>query len=358
MSFFNSIWSYSQPAKQSASADPETDVEKRQDGNASQETDGRSEQPSYTAAYDYGKKFGGLLYNFASNASHQVMTHADKLVEGTVLQDFSQERDKFEQDQKSMAKNKGESSLPWSGFEEEDEMKRQILALSADERNFLRDPPQGIDFNFDLDQNCHTAMALLEADKNLQNMRYDLVPKKMKEEVFWRNYFYRVTLITQSAHLKSFAAEDTTVAAGDSSLMQSSNQSASSDHASQNASRAKPHRISSTEQEYEAEGGTGGEDFVSDAFNAESEQMELMREEIKSLEQAKDSSETLSSRQSNSNLNLEDAGLDEIERELEDLDGEFEVVPQNDGSNGGSIGDGSGWENEIEQLLESDSQTT
>ena len=65
------------------------------------------DQLPYTAAYDYGKKFGGLLYNLASNASQQVMTHADKFVEGTVLHDFSQERDKFEEDQKSVAKNKG-----------------------------------------------------------------------------------------------------------------------------------------------------------------------------------------------------------------------------------------------------------
>ena len=333
MSFLGSIWSYSQPAKSS------TDTLTAADAETSDQTDSDAAS-NYNAAYDYGKKFGGLLYNFASNASQQVMTHADKFVEGTVLQDFSQERDKFEEDQKStpLYGEKGENTLPWCGFEEGDEIKRQILALSADERNFLRDPPQGIDFNFDLNQNCQTAMALLDADKNLQNMRYALVPKKMKENVFWRNYFYRVTLITQSAHLKSFAAEDAQQS-GDSAL-QSSNQT-------RDVTSEKNIRIPSTEPDDEPQ--EAGDDFVSDAFNADGEQIEQMREEIKSLEEAKGSG-------SGGNL-LEEEGLDEIERELQDLDGEFEVVPQNDGSNGGSGGDGPSWENEIEQLLEGDSHS-
>lgn len=36
----------------------------------------------------------------------------------------------------------------------------------------------------------------------LNACRYELVPKKVKEEEFWRNYFYRVSLIKQSFELK------------------------------------------------------------------------------------------------------------------------------------------------------------
>ena len=43
--------------------------------------------------------------------------------------------------------------------------------------------------------------------------RYNLVPKKLKEDVFWRNYFYRVTLITQSAHLKCMGDQGNKAAA-------------------------------------------------------------------------------------------------------------------------------------------------
>ena len=33
-------------------------------------------------------------------------------------------------------------------------------------------------------------------------MRYELVPKVVKEDEFWKNYFYRVNLIKQSFDLK------------------------------------------------------------------------------------------------------------------------------------------------------------
>ena len=34
-------------------------------------------------------------------------------------------------------------------------------------------------------------------------LRYELVPKKVKEDEFWRNYFYRVGLIKQSFELSN-----------------------------------------------------------------------------------------------------------------------------------------------------------
>ena len=36
------------------------------------------------------------------------------------------------------------------------------------------------------------------------------MPKKVKEEEFWRNYFYRVSLIKQSFELKDMEEEKTT----------------------------------------------------------------------------------------------------------------------------------------------------
>ena len=39
--------------------------------------------------------------------------------------------------------------------------------------------------------------------------RYELVPKQVKEEEFWRNYFYRVNLIKQSFDLKDLESSQT-----------------------------------------------------------------------------------------------------------------------------------------------------
>lgn len=113
---------------------------------------------------------------------------------------------------------------------------------SQDKRNFLRDPPAGVQFYFDMEQMYPLAAVMLEEDQLLNRMRFDLVPKQwvvfvgckgfvclflqmnemgtnhllqmcgnvldsVKEEVFWRNYFYRVSLIKQSAQLTALAAQ-------------------------------------------------------------------------------------------------------------------------------------------------------
>jgi hypothetical protein len=38
---------------------------------------------------------------------------------------------------------------PWSGYQNPEDLREKILALSADSRNFLRAPPGGV--NFDLE---------------------------------------------------------------------------------------------------------------------------------------------------------------------------------------------------------------
>ncbi|KAI9338950.1 hypothetical protein DFJ73DRAFT_847250 [Zopfochytrium polystomum] len=94
--------------------------------------------------------------------------------------------------------------MPWSALPESHgaALKEQILALSSDKRNFVVDPPEGTDFVFNMDTSLNLAMALLKADPNLEKTRFNLVPKVVKEPVFWRNYFYRVSLLSQSAALE------------------------------------------------------------------------------------------------------------------------------------------------------------
>ena len=51
-------------------------------------------------------------------------------------------------------------------------MKNQILALSTDERNFLRDPPAGVPFHYENDSMFPVALATLQEDTNLSKMRF------------------------------------------------------------------------------------------------------------------------------------------------------------------------------------------
>lgn len=48
-----------------------------------------------------------------------------------------------------------------------------------DKRNFLRDPPAGVQFHFDMEQMYPLAAVMLEEDQLLNRMRFDLVPKQL-----------------------------------------------------------------------------------------------------------------------------------------------------------------------------------
>jgi len=112
----------------------------------------------------------------------------------------------FNQQQQNFIKEKGEKevpSAPWSGYQNENELKEKILALSLDQRNFLRAPPSGVEFDMENTAVAMHALVLLKEDERLEKVRYALVPKQIKEEDFWKNYFYRVGLIKQSFELST-----------------------------------------------------------------------------------------------------------------------------------------------------------
>ncbi|GAB5588758.1 Synapse-associated protein 1 [Umbelopsis nana] len=117
-------------------------------------------------------------------------------------QNFESEREQFVQSKSNAEKTARKGSehvAAWVGFGEyEDILKTKILNLSMDRRNFLVDPPEGATYQFDLGIYGPVAAATLKADPNLAKMRFELVPKIIKEPAFWHNYFYRVMLVKQS----------------------------------------------------------------------------------------------------------------------------------------------------------------
>lgn len=143
------------------------------------------------------KNFGNFLFSMANKAGQTVSQTAKQVkqaVENTnLLTDMTKEQQEF-------IKQHGNSiqaaELPWTGYADEAkaiEIREQILSLSQDKRNFVRNPPNDADFQFDPQQCYPIALSLLKEDPNLCNVRCELVPKFVSEESFWCNYFYRVS---------------------------------------------------------------------------------------------------------------------------------------------------------------------
>jgi len=163
---------------------------------------------------DWGASFSSAFNKVGKMTSDYSKVIQDTVYKAPLLSEFNQEQQDFIRNKG----NKEQESAPWSGYQNKEELKEKILALSEDRRNFLRAPPQGVDFDFEYSAVAAHAVVLLQEDERLRKMRYELVPKKVKEDDFWRNYFYRVGLAKQSFELSSSLSTTHTSAPPSSSL--------------------------------------------------------------------------------------------------------------------------------------------
>ncbi|XP_013173551.1 PREDICTED: synapse-associated protein of 47 kDa-like isoform X4 [Papilio xuthus] len=153
-----------------------------------------------TKAVAGAKSLGNFLYSAVNKAGAKVSEAGAKIKktveENSILGEFNREQDAFIKGQEG--RGSGAAVPPWVGAPNEAALKEECLSLSTDRRNFVRAPPAGVDFDFDYDKMYPVAVALMAEDPNLEKMRFDLVPKVITEENFWRNYFYRLSLICQA----------------------------------------------------------------------------------------------------------------------------------------------------------------
>lgn len=96
--------------------------------------------------------------------------------------------------------------VPWKVYDESksdvaEELQTRVLNLSEVEDTFLVSAPDDTVFEFNFHNLLPFAHAALAEDKNLSQQRYVLVPKRVEEDAFWRNYFYRVQLVRNQLEL-------------------------------------------------------------------------------------------------------------------------------------------------------------
>lgn len=165
-------------------------------------------------AINVAKQWGSYLYTVGKSASQVAAKSIKEQTQSRsttvtnmvpIMDDFSREQEQFVQQKRDRRQRREAKVPPWIGYPGEESLREQILALSLDSRNFLRNPPAGADFQFDPDTFYPMAVATLAEDPNLVSMRFQLVPKKVVEDRFWHNYFYRVSLIKQSMQLTASA---------------------------------------------------------------------------------------------------------------------------------------------------------
>jgi len=104
----------------------------------------------------------------------------------------------------SLERSISEAKPPWTVQSKEkkdasleEDLKRRILKLTKDQTNFIAKAPDSSVFSFDMKAATPYATKAIELDVDLRKLRFKLVPQKVPENEFWRNYFYRVSLIRE-----------------------------------------------------------------------------------------------------------------------------------------------------------------
>ena len=101
-----------------------------------------------------------------------------------------------------------DDALPWETASEPKTIlvpvtRERILALSASDAVFRTPPPRlGPAFTFDFESHVGTILRLLKEDTALAALHSKLAPK-VREEDFWRNYFYRAARVREDVGMSS-----------------------------------------------------------------------------------------------------------------------------------------------------------
>ncbi|KAK2498324.1 hypothetical protein MC885_021776 [Smutsia gigantea] len=150
--------------------------------------DGEPQQAGDQELLRQAKGLGTYLFNFATAATKKITESVaetaqtikksveegkiDDITDKTIIGDFQKEQKKFVEEQHT---KKSERAVPpWVDTNEEETIQQQILALSAGKRNFLCDPPAGVQFNFDFGQMYPVALDMLQENELLSRMRFAL----------------------------------------------------------------------------------------------------------------------------------------------------------------------------------------
>ncbi|XP_023724944.1 synapse-associated protein 1 isoform X2 [Cryptotermes secundus] len=297
-----------------AASDPGTPAEDKESGQAF--GGGVS-----TKALQGAKSIGNFLFSAVNKAGKTVSEASAKIKktveENSLLGEFNKEQEAFIREKQG--KTSDAAVPPWVGCPNEESLKEEFLTLSTDRRNFVRSPPAGVDFQFDYEISYPVAMATLAEDPNLEKMRFELVPKVINEETFWRNYFYRVSLIRQANELSSMAQEG-------------GRESDPTSHANSTdvEPAVKPHLDDVLVPESTSTDSPTHE-FVSDTFRASSSDLEEVREGMKKL-----------------GMDPAKRNEEEWEKELEAELQDYEVVAD------GNTHQDSNWESQIEEMLDAE----
>ncbi|KAI3416965.1 hypothetical protein GPALN_002325 [Globodera pallida] len=161
--------------------------------------------PSHIA----NKVFGMAMK--ASSKLQEKATNISAIVnERTIIGNIEKERQKFMEE--LCIENKCVDDFGLNELLANAVAQRHIISISSSPRNFTEESPLTVDLGSNITLVKTHAEALFKLDPRLAVLRFELVPKQVSEEKFWRNYAYRLSLVRKFVnenHAQCCATETT-----------------------------------------------------------------------------------------------------------------------------------------------------
>lgn len=133
-----------------------------------------------------------VLLESAGNATSIIQTQIDEILSEAPSSDVPSKEASVSADRFCLWNVADEAKTILVG-----ELKDRIEAISKSESNFVCLVPDDEAFPFDMTKAIPYAEDILKRDESLAQMRFLLVPRKIKEDEFWKIYFYQVFLIRE-----------------------------------------------------------------------------------------------------------------------------------------------------------------
>ena len=248
----NNLVQKSLPQRPSTPTESENVAEK-DSASSEEQKEGTEANKDLTSTYRWIPRenstwlFLGILTDLSSTVmkSAQQLKHA--VEEKSLLGNFTKEHEKFLTEKRTLQRREEAAVPPWVGYVEEEDMKKQILALSKVIRSVLRivDWTKLVRFSsFRKNETSfaahHRALIIISiwrpsillpwprstsmkiwnrcgsiwfpnSNRSSGELFHCLLPfhlLRITEEAFWCNYFYRVSLIKQSTQLSALTHEN------------------------------------------------------------------------------------------------------------------------------------------------------
>ncbi|KAF7639464.1 BSD domain-containing protein [Meloidogyne graminicola] len=184
----NKINEFNRKEEDNDKSDSGATVEEEEKITENRETKDDQEQTSKPSI------FANKMLGLAVKASAKIQEKATNFTPLKIIGNFEKERQKFIDELESEKKTKSDDSSKLCFLLDHPDAKRHIISITSDTKNFTEDLPISSDLGIEIEEIKANAKEFFKIDPRLEEVRFELVPKRFKNKLFLINFYLNFLL--------------------------------------------------------------------------------------------------------------------------------------------------------------------